>query len=177
MTPHHHEKFPQPVLRGMNDTAVERFWAKVKKGPECWLWTGALNSGGYGNFYAGHRDDGRYMFVRAHRFSWALANGPLPAGGLVLHICDTPACVNPDHLMTGGHSENVRQAIERGRWLPPGTKGERVSTAKLTREMVRQIRHVHSSGRKNCVELAQIFGVGETTIHHVVHVTTWKHVA
>ena len=57
--------------------AVERFWPKVDRTGECWVWIGAHTRGGYGNFFDGTRH------VRSHRFSWALVHGPIPAGQMV----------------------------------------------------------------------------------------------
>lgn len=76
----------------MNRTAEQRFWAKVDKTGECWLWTASLTSHGYGQFYF----DGRP--VAAHRFSYELFSLPIPAGMDVDHTCRIRACVNPFHL-------------------------------------------------------------------------------
>src|SRR5574340_590014 len=76
---------------------LERFFDKVS--PEaltgCWLWTGAVKELGYGVIGLGTREQGT---SKAHRVSWELHNGPIPSGLNVLHSCDTPSCVNPDHL-------------------------------------------------------------------------------
>ena len=78
----------------------------------CWIWTGALNR---------HRGYGRLRFkdkeIKAHRYSWELHNGPIPDGLQVLHKCDTPACVNPDHLWLGTHKENMHDCIKKGRFV------------------------------------------------------------
>ena len=83
---------------------VRRFWEKVdKRGPdECWLWMGAQTSGGYGTFWVEGKPN-----VRAHRFSYALANGPIPDGTVVDHRCDVHLCVNPAHLRALGNRENI----------------------------------------------------------------------
>lgn len=79
-----------------------RFWAKVdRKGDDdCWLWTGATYSEGYGILYTTPRPDkpGRYRQVRAHRFAYELLVGPIPEGLVVDHLCRNPSCVNPAHL-------------------------------------------------------------------------------
>jgi len=92
-------------------TLRARFWAKVdrKSDSECWLWTAAKLPAGYG--VIGSR--GRQFY--AHRLSYALAHGAIPVGSVVRHSCDTPACVNPSHLLVGTNRDNVRDALERGR--------------------------------------------------------------
>ena len=71
----------------------ERFWEKVEKTETCWLWTAAKYPGGYGVFGIHPK-----VMKAAHRFSWELANGPIPEGLWVLHKCDVRHCVRPDHL-------------------------------------------------------------------------------
>jgi hypothetical protein len=96
-----------PRLTG---TPEQRFWPRVRKSTGCWEWTGGrYKSGGYGQFKASVGQ------VRAHRFSWELHNGPIPDGMWVLHRCDNPPCVRPEHLYLGTVRENVRDMIERGR--------------------------------------------------------------
>lgn len=90
---------------------VDRFWAHVAKGPECWLWSGAPTSTGYGKlaFPGGG-------WQSAHRFSWELHNGPVPDGLQVLHHCDVPLCVNPSHLFLGTHLDNMADMRAKGRY-------------------------------------------------------------
>ncbi len=73
---------------------MERFWSKVDKTDECWLWTAATVTG-YGYFGVGRRGEGG---VLAHRFSWELVNGPIPEGMQIDHRCHVRRCVNPAHL-------------------------------------------------------------------------------
>lgn len=90
-------------------TPEQRFWPKVEKSDGCWLWTSSTSGRGYGAFWA---NGGR---IRAHRFSWELHNGSIPAGLWVLHHCDTPACVRPEHLFLGDRRANMLDAAKKGR--------------------------------------------------------------
>src|SRR5687768_11109897 len=103
-----------PFVRGPGShsaacSAECRFWAKVQKTKGCWLWTARRNKLGHGMF----APDGR--MVLAHRFAWLSAHGAIPAGMLVCHHCDVPACVNPTHLFLGSHLDNMRDMYAKGR--------------------------------------------------------------
>jgi hypothetical protein len=87
-----------------------RFWTyvDVRTEDECWLWRGCITSG-YGEFriYKG--------MVKAHRVSFAIANGGVPQGRLICHTCDIPLCVNPRHLFCGTVLDNARDSSRKGR--------------------------------------------------------------
>jgi hypothetical protein len=97
-------------------TMAERFWAKVDKSGDCWLWTGGLASKGYGQVWVGF---GKKCL--AHRVAWELTHGTLPAhesyhGICVLHRCDNPRCVRPSHLFVGTIGDNIRDMHRKGRF-------------------------------------------------------------
>jgi hypothetical protein len=91
----------------------ERFWAKVDKSGDCWLWTGATGGkDGYGKIQRGRRGMG---YLWAHRVAFDLEYGAIPLGLQVLHRCDNPLCVRPEHLFLGTRSDNMRDAANKGR--------------------------------------------------------------
>ena len=89
----------------------ERFWANVDKegNGACWMWRGTKTSYGYGKM----RD--HYKHVGTHRVSYMLNVGPIPSKMHVLHKCDMPACVNPDHLFLGTQADNMKDMFKKGR--------------------------------------------------------------
>ena len=120
------------------DQIVARFMSHVSSEPEsgCLLWTGGLtgtHKWGYGRFRL-NRD----TKISAHRLSWLLWRGDIPEGMLVLHTCDKPTCVNPQHLFLGTHKDNRQDCIRKGRTnLPTGCDHY---LSKLTPDDVQEIR-------------------------------------
>lgn len=140
--------------------SLERFEAKFSVCPEsgCWLWTGARHPRGYGRI----RIRGRS--VAAHRYSWELHRGPVRCGLHVLHRCDTPACVNPDHLFLGTHGDNMADMREKGR----ARAGGKVRWQKLTPGLHVEVRHRYQQGDVTQRELAEEFGVAQSMISYIV---------
>ena len=133
---------------------TERFWAKVEKrgNDECWLWTGALNSRGYGHL--GHSGATLY----AHRLSYELNIGPISTDMQVCHRCDVRNCCNPAHLFLGTNSENTADKVAKGRH----PKGERASK-KLTSKQVSEIRTAHGSQR----EIGRRYGISQRYVSDI----------
>lgn len=130
----------------------------------CWLWTGKRNRRGYGQVRVGRR------VVLAHRAAWELWSGAAPpVGSHVLHTCDTPACVRPDHLWLGTHQENMADMARKGR----SPHGERNRAAKLTEAAVRDIR---ASAGVTRTELARRHGVSIALVSQVARGLLWRRV-
>lgn len=144
-------------------TPESRFLAMVDIHPNgCIVWTGVPMRGGYGRI----RVNGKSM--KAHRYSWELSNGPLPEGAWVLHRCDNPPCVNPDHLFLGSPSDNVADMVEKKRHR----FGERVSNSKLTADEIRAIR----ASKLTQQETANQFGISQANVSSIQLRKAWKHV-
>ncbi|MBL8445652.1 MAG: HNH endonuclease [Zoogloeaceae bacterium] len=126
----------------------------------CWIWMACIHSStGYGRFGIGRRET-----EYAHRASWRLFKGEIPAGLDVCHMCDVRLCVNPNHLFLGTRQDNMKDASKKGRVRLPTIdqmlRAEKQPMAKLTNEQVREIR---LSG-KSQNELAAQFGVSQSCI-------------
>ncbi len=158
----------------------DRLWARVEKTPTCWLWTGATAPMGW---YGHLAYQGRHL--AAHRLSWELANGPIPRGLHVLHRCDNPPCVRPDHLFLGTNRDNVRDASCKGRLHfgdANGTRthpervarGERAGAAVLSLGDVMEIRRRYALGDVSQSQLAIEFGVAQSSIGRAIRGETWR---
>lgn len=93
-----------------------KFEEKVAAFPsdDCWLWTGSSDRRGYGQM----RHDGR-LRIATHLSLLIYRNVEVPLGMMACHRCDTPACVNPEHLFIGTASDNMRDCARKGRLSPP----------------------------------------------------------
>lgn len=162
---------------------VDRFWAKVDKSGECWLWTGARHEYGYGlTTYQG-------IQTGAHRAAWKIVNGPIPEGLLVCHNCpgeDNPLCVRPDHMFLGTHKQNMQDCARKGktttgdkhflrRHPEARQRGEQVPGAKLTPALVQEIR-TRAAGGETQQSIAADKGITQSNAGYIVRRKTWQHV-
>ncbi len=148
----------------------QRFWTKVRKTRGCWLWTAFTDPLGYGRFGMKCR-----MYL-AHRIAWQLANGPIPGGLCVLHRCDTPSCVRPDHLWLGTKADNTHDMVMKGRARGKITRGTQHYRAKLTEEMVRRVRDWYATGDWSQREIAMLLSMSQSMIGSIVRGENWTHV-
>jgi hypothetical protein len=111
---------------------LEKFWARVDKSGECWVWTGSKKTLGYGLVcYRG-------QLRTAHRVAYEIFVGPLRDGLFVCHSCDNPPCVNPAHLWQGTASDNTRDAMSKGRLVIPRFSRENDSVPPRTHAHTRE---------------------------------------
>jgi len=156
----------------MHSGFIARFRTHYAEGNGCWLWKGATDKDGYGLV----KRDGRML--RAHRVMYELERGPIPGGKLVMHSCDTPGCVRPDHLLLGTPKENTQDMIAKGRrHLTTGSTAQRGTLngrAKLTEREVKSIRRRYTAGELQ-IHLAAEFGITQGAVHKIVAGLTWGH--
>lgn len=165
-------------------TPAERFWMKVDKdGPGgCWVWRAGTFKArmGYGKFQAG-TSRATAQPVYAHRYSWELAHGPVPEGMWVLHRCDNPPCVRPDHLFLGDDATNKADMMSKGRQKGRGATRPVVERAprhavsagvKLSPTAVRVIRQRRDAGEM-FKDIARDFGISTPTAHNAYSGARW----
>lgn len=139
----------------------ERFWIKVAKGAECWTWTAKGNPEGYGVFWSSAQRQ-----ELAHRAAWRFVKGPIPSGMLVLHECDNPACVRPDHLFLGTNLDNYHDCERKGRLTV--VSGARHPNTKLTTAQILQLQSCYVRGVTSVASLARQFGVSKTRVSQIL---------
>jgi hypothetical protein len=151
----HHKFSPKYIIK---------FWSKAdrsEQSAQCWLWLGTKNESGYGYLRMG----GRYTrHWYAHRVAWILTNGEIPDGLCVLHHCDMPACVRPDHLFLGTRKDNALDRIAKHRRV-----NEVLSDAEV-RE-IRALRGIESQRK-----IANRLGVSKSTVGYAQRGMSYRHV-
>jgi hypothetical protein len=158
-------KFPAELKRGEGTACsrhcfhqyrakpkADRFWSKVKKTETCWLWTGACKGGKWPYGILGTPVKGAAP-ESAHRVSWELHYGPIPAEMKVLHRCDNPPCVNPEHLFLGTMKDNTQDMLQKRR-----------HKEKLWPAQIAEIIQRYRAGGLSQQQLAKEYGVGQVTI-------------
>lgn len=150
----------------------DKFMSYVYPEPNtgCWLWAGGKNDDGYGKF--------RYLGVKiksslAHRISYFFHKGEFDEKLCVCHTCDTPCCVNPQHLFLGTHHENMIDRSIKNRHGRKAPIGSNAYHAKLTEEDVINIRSL--AGKMYQVDIASMYGIKQATVSAIVVRKTWKH--
>lgn len=171
----------------------KRFWDRVNKyGPlpdqskpwysgleRCWVWLGVPDKDGYGRISHGHK---KGRTVRAHRFAFELHGGVIPPGHSILHRCDNPSCVNPDHLKTGTLDDNNKDMKAKGRTasgdrhpthLHPESirHGEAHHNSVITNKQAMEIKAATGTQRS----IARRYGVSQYTVWGIRSGKTWRH--
>lgn len=130
---------------------LDRLLAKVHKSPTCWIWTGYSKNGRYGSITVGKRAR------QAHVASYELFVGPVPTDMVVMHTCDNPRCVNPDHLKVGTMKDNMADCVQKGRFRKP-------ARYKLTQPgIIDRIKQMLADGMSQRAVASEV-GVSQATI-------------
>lgn len=160
-----------PIGTRARGSVEERLFRHIEKTDACWLWQGRLVGKGYGSIGLGGAGAKQKL---VHRLSYEIHKGQIPEGMVVMHKCDNPRCVNPDHLEAGTQSQNIKDAFARGRKinLPSGLKGEDHGASKLTSDQVLSIR----ASSLSLNELSALYGVSRSAIERVRYRKTWRHI-
>jgi hypothetical protein len=135
-------------MRGYRGTPEARFWQKVDRTGDCWLWTGATTRG-YAYFYRA-----RGCTTVASHFAWLLGSGEeVPADRIVLHRCDNPLCVRFDHLFIGTFADNTADMISKGRMISPYQSR---THCKRGHELTAENTHQYGKAKRACRECAKL---------------------
>lgn len=128
----------------------------------CMLWAASTTSLGYGVIRIE-----RKLYL-AHRVSWALVNGSIPAGMLVCHKCDVPGCINPGHMFLGTHGDNSSDKVSKGRH----SRGANTPLAKITEDQVLAIR----ADRRPSREIGAMYGLHARHVRKIKSGDRWQHI-
>jgi len=145
----------------VSETRTKRFEAKFIPEPNtgCWLWTAARRGAGYGGF----RDRGRIR--RAHRVSYEIYNNVNVSSGIqVLHKCDTPLCVNPDHIFLGTHADNMKDMALKGR-----------SNSKINEVTAKEVKKLLHQGCKP-KDISKELNINVWTVYDISQRRSWKYI-
>lgn len=141
------------------------FMRSVEITPTCWLWIGSREISGYGKLSF------NCVPVKAHRFSYFLFNGPFDEALGVLHKCDNPKCVNPEHLFLGDQKDNVADMLNKHR----GLLGSRNGQSKLDEKTVLRIHAEFATGDWTKTALAKKYGVSRAAVQAILNGRRWTH--
>lgn len=143
---------------------ADRFWSKVHKTQGCWIWVACKGNKGYGGIRAGKEQ-------RAHRVAYILTYGDIDDNLCVLHRCDNPSCVRPDHLFLGTQQQNIEDCVSKKR----NHFGEKSPQSKLSDEIVKQMRIEYASGQ-TIAKISAKFNAAYSITHRAINKKAWKHV-
>jgi hypothetical protein len=152
---------------------LNRLNGKFTISDDCWNWTAGKDKNGYGQIKINRKQ------FRAHRVMYEAVKGSIPKGLVVMHSCDNPSCVNPDHLQIGTNKDNSQDMIKKGRkhliFGGENQRGEKNGRALITEDDVREIRKRHANGERQ-VDIAIDYGLTQIGVSKITTRRTWKHV-
>ncbi len=148
------------------DRSPQRFWKRVDKTGECWLWTGAKQPRGYG------KTQWEGKFVGAHVLAWFLTHGTWPTQ-YILHHCDTPPCCNPEHLFEGTAKDNAQDRDRKNRGNMWKISGEKNYAASVTNKQAEEIRLFYASGQYSQEALGRMYNTSRKVVYFIIHNHTY----
>lgn len=154
-----------PVKEKTLKTFLSHVFVNKKTG--CWVYTGRLRTTGYSEV-SWWVDNARFR-IKGHRLIYLLFCGNIQSGKIICHSCDHPPCVNPRHLWMGTHSQNARDAVEKG---AIGC-GEHSPSSVLSNKSVGEIKRLCLGRAHKQRDVAKMFGVRPSTISSIVAGYTW----
>ena len=140
-------------------------WEESNTG--CWICNSHSRTKG-GRPHKKHK--GKFSYIS--HIVYEKYKGEIPAGLFVLHTCDTPACINPDHLFLGTQKDNITDCINKNRARHGRLRGEEHGRAKLEECQVLKIRNAFGTLK----DIANTYGVDITTVWKIKHKRIWKHI-
>lgn len=154
----------------LNPSDIKRFWSKVNvlSHNECWNWLAGTRRRGYGRFWLSGKGE------VATRVSYFITYGYI-SDESVLHTCDNPSCVNPDHLFLGTCKDNTNDMMNKGRGINQFKNGENHSLSILKEVDVLKVREMYQNGEKQ-KEIAKKYNVNQSLISLVVNRRRWNHI-
>lgn len=161
------------IIPQLSELDIANFWSKVTIADkdECWIWTGSKRRRGYGRFHMTLKKRESTAFI-ATRISYFIKHKIDPLEKSVLHTCDNPSCVNPNHLFLGTTRENAEDMMRKGRGSKQFKSGVEHRGAKLSEIDVVTIR---KSGITNA-ELARFYKIDQSLISRIKTRKLWKHI-
>jgi len=131
---------------------TSRFWSRVDRTKECWIFSGAKDQDGYGQFMHDYRN------YRAHQFALLLNGVVVPHGMVTRHLCNNRACVRFDHLAVGTQAENIADAVSAGTLNP----------RRISSEVEESVREAYLPGATTLAEVAQSHGISKSQVHRII---------
>lgn len=151
------------ICTELPESFVSKFIPEPMSG--CWIWTGGKNPK-----YGTYNING--VTELAHRITWSFFNkATIPVGMNICHRCDTPACVNPEHLFLGTPKDNTLDRISKGRIF----NGEKANPSKLKENQVIEIKRAFLAGESSR-KIAKRYGIAKSNVLHIFHGRTWAHI-
>jgi hypothetical protein len=153
---------------------IDRFFERITKLKEdgCWLWNGMLDKHKYGIMTTRINNIPKNIF--AHRISYFIYFGEFDEKLCVLHKCDNPSCVNPNHLFLGTQLDNIADCVSKGRASGGSSKGSANKAAKLSENDVVEILKLCDEGGTTFKEMAEMYGVSPRTIEGIAYHLSWN---